>query len=162
MNCVSFACSSWLRALSENSMPPLLRGTCRARRPGRRISFALAQPPNGTERRSPAGQDFFVAPRLAGALAAEPVLAALPRAVPVAFLAVVLAAPLAFLAVVLAVPVAFLAVVLAVPVAFLAVPVAFFAVDRVAPAALVAVERAVPVAFLAVERADVAALVAVE
>src|SRR5882672_9401515 len=125
MNCVSFACSSWLRALSENSMPPLLRGTCRARRPGRRISFALAQPPNGTERRSPAGQDFFVAPRLAGALAAEPVLAA-----------VALAAPLAFLAVVLAVPVAFLAVVLAVPVAFLAVPVAFFAVDRVAPAAL--------------------------
>src|SRR5882672_7154832 len=121
MNCVSFACSSWLRALSENSMPPLLRGTCRARRPGRRISFALAQPPNGTERRSPAGQDFFVAPRLAGALAAEAVLA-----------------------VVLALPVAFLAVVLAVPVAFLAVPVAFLAVDRVAPAALVAVERAVP------------------
>src|SRR5258707_5461694 len=107
MNCVSFACSSWLRALSENSMPPLLRGTCRARRPGRRISFALAQPPNGTERRSPAGQDFFVAPRLAGALAAEPVLAALPRAVPVAFLAGVLAVPRAFLAVGLAVAPAF-------------------------------------------------------
>src|SRR5260221_925434 len=138
MNCVSFACSSWLRALSENSMPPLLRGTCRARRPGRRISFAFAQPPNGTERRSPAGQDFFVAPRLAGALAAEPVLAALPRAVPVAFLAVVLAAPLAFLA-----------VVLAVPVAFLAVPPAFLAGGPAVPPALSAGVPAWPVALLA-------------
>src|SRR5438132_6781009 len=161
MNCMSCACSSWDRALSENSMPPLLRGTCRARRPGRRISFALAKLPHGTERRSPDGQDFFVAPRLAGALAAEPVLAALLRAVPAAFLAVVLAVPVAFLAVpvaflavALAVPVAFLAVLRAVPVAFLAVlravPGAFLAVERAVPAALVAVVLAVPVAFLAV------------
>src|SRR2546423_1403074 len=134
MNCVSFSCSSWHRALSENSMPFLRQRPCRARRPGRASASRLGSRRTVRRGRTPPGcgpgQDFLVVERLAGVLAAELFLA-----VGLAVVAGDRAEPLAFLAV------------------DRAVPLAFLAVDRAEPAALVAVDRAVPVAFLAVDRA---------
>src|SRR3954468_12273250 len=120
MNCFSWACSSWHRALRENSMPPLLRtstgtgarlGGSASRRAGRRAVF--------TEERRAEPQDCLVVP-------------------PDAFLAVDFVVPVTFLAVDFVVPVAFLAVDFVVPADLLALD--FVALDFVAAVDFVAVD----------------------
>src|SRR6266550_2980057 len=154
MNCVSFSCSSWHRALSENSMPLLRQRPCRARRPGRASASRLGSRRTVRRGRTPPGcgpgQDFLVVERLAGVLAAELDFLAVVLAVPAALLAEAFVAPPALRAV------AFVAAPALRAVAFVA-PVALVAEAFLAPVAFRAVVLAEPLAFLAVDRAVVPA-----